>query len=244
MDISTLSIIILVFLLAGTVKGVIGLGLPTVSLAILTIAMDLTSAMTLLLIPSFVTNVWQALVGGFGLNLLKRLWPFFLTATISVPLGGILLSEIDTSWLSKILGLLIASYALIGILGWGLTIRDENQFWAAPSFGVCNGIFTGMTGSFVVPGVLYLNSTGLPRDALVQAMGILFSLATVALAFTLAEKGFLTLELGLSSLTGLPPAVIGMVIGQKIRQKLSERTFKKSFFGVLLFLGLYIILSI
>lgn len=100
-----------------------------------------------------------------------------------------------------------------------------------------------MTGSFVVPGVLYLNSTGLPRDALVQAMGILFSLATVALAFTLAEKGFLTLELGLSSLTGLPPAVMGMVIGQKIRQKLSERTFKKSFFGALLLLGLYIILS-
>ena len=54
MDISTLSIIIFVFLLAGTVKGVIGLGLPTVSLAILTIAMDLTSAMALLLIPSFV----------------------------------------------------------------------------------------------------------------------------------------------------------------------------------------------
>jgi uncharacterized membrane protein YfcA len=37
------------FLLAGMVKGVIGLGLPTVSPALLTVTFDLPSAMALLL---------------------------------------------------------------------------------------------------------------------------------------------------------------------------------------------------
>ena len=50
---ATTLVILTTFLLAGLVKGVIGLGLPTVSLAILTVALDLPSAMVLLLVPSF-----------------------------------------------------------------------------------------------------------------------------------------------------------------------------------------------
>ena len=63
------------FLLAGMVKGVIGLGLPTVSLALLTVALDLPQAMALLLVPSFVTNLWQAMAGGRAREIAGRLWP-------------------------------------------------------------------------------------------------------------------------------------------------------------------------
>ena len=75
-DPTILAIVLATFVLAGTVKGVIGLGLPTVSLALLTVALDLPSAMALLLLPSFITNVWQAAVGGHGREIIKRLWPF------------------------------------------------------------------------------------------------------------------------------------------------------------------------
>jgi len=63
-DVTMVVVVIGTFLIAGAVKGVIGLGLPTVSLAALTVALDLPSAMALLLVPSFVTNLWQAMVGG------------------------------------------------------------------------------------------------------------------------------------------------------------------------------------
>ena len=62
----------LTFLLAGAVKGIIGMGLPTVSLALLTIVVGLPQAMALLLVPSFVTNVWQGLSGGHGRAILRR----------------------------------------------------------------------------------------------------------------------------------------------------------------------------
>ena len=81
-DVTTLLIIFGTFLLAGTVKGVIGLGLPTVSLAILTVAFDLPQAMALLLVPSFVTNLWQAMVGGHARELIARLWLFFATGDV------------------------------------------------------------------------------------------------------------------------------------------------------------------
>lgn len=240
----TFVVILATFLLAGAVKGVIGLGLPTISLAILAVAIDLQSAMALLLIPSVVTNFWQGAVGGHGRMLLRRLWPFLAAATVTVALGGLALTRIDGAWLKTLLGGLIVAYAGVSLAGWRPRIPAAREGWLGPAMGAVNGVFTGMTGSFVVPGVLYLNALGLERDALVQAMGILFTLATLALALTLGGAGLLSLELGLASLIGLPPAIIGMLAGRRIRKRLSEQGFRKVFFWSLLALGLYIVLPV
>lgn len=240
----TFVVILGAFLLAGAVKGVIGLGLPTVSLALLTVAIDLESAMALLLVPSFVTNLWQGAVGGHGRMLLRRLWPFLLAATATVALGGLALTRVDGAWLKALLGGLIVAYALIGLAGWRPRIPPAREGWLGAMLGAVNGVLTGMTGSFVVPGVLYLNALGLERDALVQAMGVLFTLATLALAATLGGAGLLNAELGFASLLGLPPAIVGMLAGQRLRRRLSEQGFRKAFFWSLLALGLYIVLPL
>ena len=231
------------FLLAGTVKGVIGLGLPTVSLALLTVAIDLPNAMALLLVPSFITNLWQAAVGGNGRAILVRLWPFLLMATGTVWLGGAALTRVDLSLLSALLGLLLVVYSTVSLAGLRFTISTRQEIWIGPLLGSANGILTGMTGSFVVPGVLFLQAIGLPRDMLIQAMGMLFTASTLALAIALQGNDFLTFELGTLSAAALLPAVIGMVAGQRIRRNLSEQLFRRVFFVALLLLGAYIIAS-
>ena len=72
------ALVITTFLLAGTVKGVIGLGLPTVAMGMLGLAMLPAQAAVLLIIPSTVTNLWQLSFGGHLGALLKRLWPMLL----------------------------------------------------------------------------------------------------------------------------------------------------------------------
>jgi uncharacterized membrane protein YfcA len=109
--------------------------------------------------------------------------------------------------------------------------------------GAVNGILTGMTGSFVVPGVLFLQAIGLSRDQLIQAMGMLFTASTVALAVALQGNHLLTLELGTLSAAALLPAILGMVLGQRVRQSLPEQVFRRVFFIALLILGAYIIAS-
>lgn len=229
------------FLLAGTVKGVIGLGLPTVSLALLTVATDLTSAMALLLVPSFVTNLWQALVGGNGRAILRRTWLFLLMATATVWLGATALTRVDLALLSALLGVLLVVYAVFNLTGFRLAITPRQEAWAGPLVGTANGVLTGMTGSFVVPGVLFLQAIGLPRDMLIQAMGMLFTVSTVALAVALRGNGLLTAELGVVSFAALLPAIAGMVLGRKIRRLLSEQAFRRVFFVALLILGVYIV---
>ena len=229
------------FLLAGMVKGVIGLGLPTVSLALLTVALGLPQAMALLLVPSFVTNVWQAVVGGNGLAILRRIWPFLLMATVTVWLGATALTRVDLALLSALLGLLLVVYAVVNLGGVRLSLNPRQEVWAGPLIGSANGVLTGMTGSFVVPGVMFLQAIGLPRDMLIQAMGMLFTVSTVALALALQGNRFLTVELGALSAAAVVPAILGMVAGQRIRKRLSEQRFRKVFFAALLILGAYII---
>jgi uncharacterized membrane protein YfcA len=242
-DVFTICIILATFLLAGAVKGVVGLGLPTVSLALLTVAIDMPTAMALLLIPSFITNVWQAFVGGHAKESVLRIWPFLLMATLMVWLGGLLLVQIELTHLSMLLGGLLIAYSLVSLAGFRMVLSSQQEVWAGPLLGALNGILTGMTGTFGIPGVMYLQAIGLTRDVLIQAMGMLFTASTIALAVSLQGNNLLSVELGLFSALALIPAIIGMVLGQKVRKKLSEQLFKRLLFISLLLLGAYIIMS-
>jgi uncharacterized membrane protein YfcA len=242
-DLTTVTVITATFFLAGSVKGIIGLGLPTLSLGLLTASLDLTTAMALLIIPSFVTNLWQAVAGGKIWELLKRLWPFLLMATVTVWPGATSLTRLDPALLSVLLGVLLVSYSVLSLAGFRLSIASQRETWAGPLFGSANGILTGMTGSFVVPGVMFLQGIGLPREMLVQAMGILFTVSTLALALALHTNNLLTPEIGLVSAIAVIPALVGMVAGQQIRRRLSEARFRQFFFVAVLLLGVYIILK-
>lgn len=231
-----------VFLLAGCVKGVIGLGLPTVSLGVLTAASDLTTAMALMVVPSFATNLWQAAVGGHLRPLLVRLWPFLLAAVLGVGAGAQAIGRVDVTLLSALLGLSLVMYSALALGGVRLEIGSSSQRWAGPACGLANGVLTGMTGSFVVPGVMFLQAIGLPRDALVQAMGIVFTVSTVAVGVALGANAIWTSELALVSTAALAPAVAGMVLGARLRRRLTEAVFRRVFFVSILALGCYIVL--
>lgn len=240
-DVASLLVIAGTFLIAGTVKGVIGLGLPSVSLAFLAIAMDLPSAMAILLVPSFVTNVWQSVVGGNARAILRRLWPFLAMATATVWIGAAALTRFNLLLLTGLLGGLLIVYSAVNLFGIRLTIPRRHERWAGPVLGAANGVLTGMTGSFVVPGVMFLQAIGLPRNMLIQAMGMLFTVSTVALAVALQQASFLTAQSGVISVAAVIPAIAGMILGQRIRERLSEQKFRAAFFVSLFILGSYII---
>jgi uncharacterized protein len=242
-DAFTILIIAGTFLVAGTVKGVIGLGLPSISLACLTVAIGLPEAMNLLLVPSLVTNLWQAAVGGQGRAILRRIWPFLVMATATVWLGAAALTRVDLALLSALLGVLLAGYAALSLASYRFTVSPRHEVWVGPLTGLVNGVLTGMTGSFAIPGILFLQAIGLPRNMLVQSMGMLFAASTAALALALQGNNLLSADLGMLSTAALLPAMAGMAAGQRIRNKLSEPLFRRVFFVSLLLLGIYILVS-
>ena len=233
-------IVMISFGLAGLVKGVVGLGLPTVSLGILSLFVDLPTAMVLLIMPSFCTNIWQALAGGGFRQLVWRLWPFLLAAILMVHVGGALFTRIDVAFLERALGGLLLLYALSGLVGRVPHIAPNSERLIGIACGAINGLLTGLTGTLFVPGVMFLQALNFPRDKLVQAMGMLFAVSTASLGMALFWNGLILPGLGALSGLALLPALAGMYGGQILRQYVSEHLFRRLFLIALGGLGLYI----
>jgi uncharacterized membrane protein YfcA len=198
--------------------------------------------MALMLAPTIVTNIWQALVGGHLRTVMVRAWPFLLVATASIWFGAMMLTRVNVALLSGLLGLLLAIYGVIGFLRPPARLAKSAETGVGLVAGFLNGFFGGMTGAFAVPGVPYLQALGLQRDQLIQAMGIMFTLSTVSLMLALGGQKLLTVDLGIVSVLAIVPALLGMALGQQVRRLLSEARFRKVFFAAQIALGGYIVL--
>lgn len=239
----TLVIVAAIFLLAGTIKGVVGFGLPAVGLVLLTFFMDLPVAMAVLLLPVFLSNFLQATHGGALGFLVQRLWPFILPALATVLIGVEALAHFDYRWLVMVLGGVMVFYALVSLAGLKLSLTPAQDRWVAPLIGAINGLVAGMTGVYVAPASLYLQSIGLTKDQLVQALGLYFSLSTIVLTLGLANHSFLSKETGLLSAFAVAPAVAGLFLGRRIRRGIPEATFRRVFLTMLGVIGVYLIMS-
>jgi uncharacterized membrane protein YfcA len=100
----------------------------------------------------------------------------------------------------------------------------------------------GATGVFVMPAVPYLQALGMPREELVQALGLSFTVSTLALAGGLAHGGVLHLGNLAASSAVLAPALLGMVLGQRLRRRSPAATFRRGFFACMAALGLELLL--
>jgi len=150
------------FILAGLVKGVTGLGLPTVSMGLLGLAMSPVQAAALLLVPSLVTNLWQLFTGPRFGALLRRLWGMMLGVVVGTLAGSGLIAGTAGHAATTALGGALALYGVVGLRKPRLRVPAA----AEPLAGVVTGLVTGATGVFVVPAVPYLGSLALERDDL------------------------------------------------------------------------------
>ncbi|MBV7482096.1 sulfite exporter TauE/SafE family protein [Bordetella sp. BOR01] len=228
-----------VFLLAGMVKGVVGLGLPTISMALLALFMAPAQAAALLVIPSLVTNLWQARpVRALG-PLLRRIGTMQLGICAGTLAGAALFGAPAGAWGAVALGTALLAYAAWGLFGKPPVLPARAERWMGPCIGVLTGIITAVTGVFVVPAVPYLQSLALDKDALIQAMGVSFTVSTLALAAGLWLTGSYGAGTAGASFAMLAPALLGMAAGQRLRRALSPRLFRLCFMASLAALGIY-----
>ena len=230
-----------VFALAGVVKGLVGLGLPTISMALLTLMITPAEAAALLIVPSLLTNVWQIRPWGALGSMLRRLAPLQLGVCVGTLTGAWALGAPAGAWAVVCLGAALISYGLWGLAGARMCVRPMAERWLGPLVGVVTGAVTAATGVFVIPAVPYLQALGLERDELIQAMGISFTVSTLALAAGLYFNArYSPATFGASALM-LLPAVLGMVAGQHLRLRLSSALFRPFFLGSLILLGIHLI---
>jgi uncharacterized protein len=230
------------FLLAGFVKGVIGMGLPTVAIGLLGLVASPAQAAAILIVPSLVTNVWQMFAGGALLFLARRLWPMLLGICVGTWIGAVLLPHSSGGQATVWLGVALAVYAVLGLFKVQFSVPPRHELWLGLVIGVVTGAVTVATGVFAMPGTPYIQALQMERDRLVQALGIAFTVSTVTLAMALSHAGVMNTSLLWPSLTGLAVALVGMGMGQLVRGLIKPETFRLFFFIGLLALGAHLAL--
>lgn len=235
-----LYVIAAVFLLAGFVKGVVGLGLPTVSMGLLAVTMAPSQALAIVIVPAVVTNIWQTFVGSYLRDIVRRLWPLLIGTAFGIWLNRGSLTGPYANYLPIALGILLVIYAITGLTKFAFTVARGNEKWIGGIVGVVTGMISAATGVQVIPSMPFLQAIGMEKDELIQALGVFFTVATLALSVNLTASGLLSASTALPGALALGCSFAGMFVGQAVRTRLPAEAFRRWFLIAMIALGLYL----
>jgi uncharacterized membrane protein YfcA len=228
------------FLLAGFVKGTLGLGLPTVAMGLLATTMPPGQAIAIVIVPAIVTNIWQTFVGPYLRDIIKRLWPLMLGTVVGIWINAGLLTRPYAAYGTVVLGVLLVIYAIVGLSRFNFKVARRNEKWIGGIVGVITGLISAATGVQVIPSMPFMQAIGMEKDELVQALGVFFTTATIALAFNLTASGLLTEATALPGAVAMVASFTGMFIGQAVRTRMQPDVFRRWFLIAMILLGIYL----
>jgi uncharacterized protein len=238
-----IAIAALAFLLAGFVKGVIGMGLPTVAIGLLSVVMTPSEAAVLLIVPTIVTNIWQLAIGSNLIALTRRLLVMLVvSALVTFAAAGLLTGTGERATVA--LGIALAGYAILGLANVRFSAPGWSEPWLSPLIGAATGLVVAATGVMAIPAVGYFQAIGLEKEDMIQALGLSFTVSMLALAAGLAREGAVHSAVAGASLLALAPASIGMLVGQWVRLRIRPDLFRVCFLVGLLALGAHLTLRV
>jgi uncharacterized membrane protein YfcA len=226
------------FLVGGTVKGVIGIGMPLVVVPSVASFVDPLTGIMLISVPVLLTNGWQATHGGYFLPMARRFGSLILVMMVVVSIATLFLVKADASIAAITMGGIIMLYTIIRKFPIKSQPSRETERWLSPLVGVVTGIIVGTTGLLSPPLTIYLATLRLPKEEFVSAIALLLIFGALPLFTNLAIYGVLTFEVLIASCIAVIPGSLGVLLGTKIRARVSQTVFEQVLFVVLFLIGL------
>jgi len=226
-DFALLALIAFAFLAAGTIKGVVGMGLPTTAMGLMTLVLDPRSAIALILVPMILTNLWQVIRSGEIDAALRRYAPFAVTLMLFVGLTVTLARNAPEQLLLGVLGGALLVFVAVNSSRWPLRLSDRVDRPAQVVAGVLAGVMGGLTSVWAPPMAVYLAARQVGKDEFVRASGLLIFLGSLPLGWGYLQQGHLDGRLMAMSLLALVPTFAGFSLGERLRGRLSETAFRR-----------------
>ena len=226
----------------GIVKGIVALGLPIVTMAILLNFLPPLTVLGILVMPIIVTNLWLAGRAGNLLEPLRRFWPMIATGFVFLFIGAEMIVVMDTVVLFGVLGTCIAAFSAVGLAQPNMPpLRPETEKWAGPLAGAMGGLLGGVSTVWGPPMTMYFVMLKLPKDVFVRTVGLSWFAFSVPLAIAYWRNGIFSADVIYLSLYACIPGMIGTRIGEVIRKRIDQDTFRKVMLAMLLLIGLNLI---
>ncbi len=235
----SLAFVVGVAVFAGLVKGIVGFAMPMILISGLTLVLSPQQALAALILPTLVTNLWQALRQGLpnALQTIKTYRVFLLCGLVMLVLSAQLVRVFDARIMYGLIGGPVTVFAILQLAGWSPRLPTAAGM-VEGCVGAFAGFIGGLSGVWGPPTVAYLTAIGTPKEEHMRAQGVIYGLGAVALAGAHVQTGVLRAETVPLTLTILPFALLGMWLGFKLQDRIAQDTFRYATLVVLVIAGL------
>lgn len=227
-----------VFVLAGTVKGAIGIGLPTTAMSLMLLFFDPAIALGIVILPIFVTNGQQFFSTPDKRGTIKTYWPFAAWAMVSIFLVSFYALEASIDYLRLIIAITILVFCVSQFFKIKLHFVETHDRLSQGIFGILSGVCGGLTSIWAPPIMIYTLSKGVKKEEFVAVSGFLIFFTSWPLLAGLTSSGIMNGEIVWVSLICVVASTIGFLIGARLRKFINEQVFRYLLLGFFTIAGL------
>ncbi|MDX1528361.1 MAG: TSUP family transporter, partial [Gammaproteobacteria bacterium] len=214
-----------------------GIGIPMVSIALLSLVISVPQAVTLLPVPILMANTWQAFRGGRFRSSLRRFRLLIAALALGMIVGAMLLKHVDDRVLQAVIGLAVIVFSITSLSTPTLRVPAVLERPLGTAAGAVGGVLGGMSSLFGPPILMFLVSLKLPKDEFVAVVGAIYLLGGLFLLAALAGVRVLGGQEFLLSALAAPLLLAGMALGQRLRERISQEAFRKGLLITVMLIG-------
>jgi uncharacterized membrane protein YfcA len=223
-----------VVLTAAFIKGAIGFGFPALGTPLLSLVVDVKTAVVVLILPNIVMDGIQFARRGAPLAIVRRFGVLLLTGALGVVLGTHVLVLLSPRAATLILGAFVLCFVALQATGLSPKVPARGEPWLSPVAGFVAGVIGGVTNSPATPLVLYFHAIALSKHDFVSAVAFTFFFYKLVQLGAVAWYGLLPWPLLWLSVALTAVALVGFAVGLRVQDRLDQRSFNRA---VLIFLG-------
>ncbi|MEM8773625.1 MAG: sulfite exporter TauE/SafE family protein [Pseudomonadota bacterium] len=228
---------------AGMVKGVVGFAMPMVFISMLSMLIAPELALAGLILPTLVTNLWQALRQGFdaAFRSMAKFRVFLLSGLVFMVGAAQLVTRISEAAMLLIIGVPVVIYASLTLAGRPLRLPSNPGKGVEIAIGAVAGFFGGISGVWGPPTVALLMALNTEKTEQMRTQGVIYGTGAVVLTLSHLSSGVLNATTIPFSLALILPGALGMWIGLKIQDRIDQQLFRRLTLVVLVLMGLNLV---
>ncbi|WP_218141168.1 sulfite exporter TauE/SafE family protein [Citreimonas salinaria] len=228
----------IVFLAAGTVKGIVGIGLPAMAVGVMSQFVDARTSIALVMFPMITSNAWQVFRGGrIALTMKTYKW-FVVVLAVGVWPVTAFAAAVNESIMQGALGIIILVFVVVNGLSLVPPLPMRHDTLCQIAAAATAAVFGGLSAVWAPPILIYLASRGIDKDEFMRASGLLILVGSIPLCVGYAQQGLLTGSLSLASALMIVPSIVGFTVGELLRRRVSPEGFRIVLLTVFAALGL------
>jgi uncharacterized membrane protein YfcA len=232
---------LVIYFVAGVVKGTLGIGFPTTAVSLLAQVTDARTAIALVVIPMAVTNAWQIWRNRRVRWVIREFWLLILVMLGFIALFSQVAGAVPAALLTALLGVIVTFYSAVSLYRPIFCIADRYDRASQVIAGVSSGVMGGMVGVWAPPILIYLSARGLDKQAFVSTTGVLLFLGSSVLFVGYLNTGIINAPVVIMSSLLLVPSLLGFSCGELIQQRMSAKRFERALLWFFLLMGLNLI---